>query len=80
MSDAFRTIGELLTDERFSTRLLLGDQDATIEAAIPLATMHACSNSFPRAPADVRARRIQRTVMQACRNFNESGPYSLLAA
>lgn len=73
MSDAFNELGSLLQDDSFNTQLLLGDDDATIQIAIPLAVMQQCSNTFPDPPANnARARGVARTIMRACDQFERS--------
>jgi hypothetical protein len=72
LADAFSEMGTLLQDSNFTTRLMLGDQDATIQFAVPLATMSACWQTFPKPPSERKAQRIGRTVLQACRFFRQS--------
>lgn len=80
--DAFSDLAALLRDDSFNTRLLLGDQDAVIGAAIPLAVMRQCTNRVSKSTRAARlgrspvrsaglaqSLRVRPTVLEGCRQF-----------
>ena len=75
MGDAFSDLGTFLQDESFNNRLLLGDQDAVFEVAVPLAVMQQCSNSFPDPPgSSAQALGKSRvSILQACEEYERFG-------
>jgi len=73
LGDAFSGLGSLLQDNDFNTQLLLGDQDAVLEIAVPLAVMQNCTDSFPAPPADnAQATKVAGLVHRACAEFESS--------